>query len=129
MLIPVNLGEEVDEIAAGNFHVCARLAAGKVKCWGYAGWGALGYGNKENIDQSVEVATLKAIDLPDEVMKIRANKAFTASGYAHGGSTCAIFKKGTLGCWGSNDYGQLGYVHTDNIGDDEPAAKAGMVPF
>ena len=32
---------------------------------------------------------------------------------------CAILDVGDVRCWGSNTYGQLGYAHMDNIGDDE----------
>jgi hypothetical protein len=32
-------------------------------------------------------------------------------------------------CWGRNDYGQLGYGHTDTIGDDETPASAGDVEY
>lgn len=32
-------------------------------------------------------------------------------------------------CWGYNYYGQLGYGHTDDIGDDESPVSAGPVPL
>lgn len=48
---------------------------------------------------------------------------------AGGGHTCALLDGGALRCWGSNDYGELGYGHTDRIGDDELPSTAGNVPL
>lgn len=46
------------------------------------------------------------------------------AGTAH---VCALSASGDVSCWGHNDMGQLGYGHTDSIGDDEPAASHGVV--
>ena len=44
---------------------CAVLDNGTVKCWGYAGWGGLGYGNENNLgDQAGEMGdALPAVNL------------------------------------------------------------------
>ncbi len=47
-----------------------------------------------------------------------------ASGDQH---ACALFHDGRLRCWGSNNYGKLGYGHLEHIGDDETPASAGDV--
>ena len=37
------------EIAVGEYHSCALLDDGSVKCWGYNGFGQLGIGNTTQI--------------------------------------------------------------------------------
>lgn len=46
---------------------------------------------------------------------------------AGGEHVCVLLRDGRVRCWGSNVYGQLGYGHTDAIGDDELPASAGDV--
>jgi cysteine-rich repeat protein len=47
--------------------------------------------------------------------------------FAGGGQTCALFESGDIRCWGYNAFGQLGYGHKDNIGDDELPSSVGVV--
>lgn len=53
---PVNLGPGRDAraIVAGDFHTCAILDDGGVRCWGFGENGRLGYGNKNNIFSPAE---------------------------------------------------------------------------
>lgn len=45
----VDVGGTVIQITAGGEHTCALLDTGKVRCWGEGTFGALGYGNMNDI--------------------------------------------------------------------------------
>lgn len=115
----VALGGPAKEVVAGADHSCALLETGKVKCWGRGGDGALGNASTTDIIMPAQFPP-PDVDLGGEATRI----------WSHlGKSTCALLTDGSLRCWGLNSHGQLGYGHTDNIGDDETPASAGPVPF
>tara|TARA_A100001015_G_scaffold7987_1_gene9847 strand:+ start:1711 stop:4413 length:2703 start_codon:yes stop_codon:yes gene_type:complete len=84
---------EAVEISAGQEHNCALMTDRTIKCWGFNGYGGLGDGNPTN-----------SRTLPVSVLGI--NNAMTIS--AGGGFTCAVLLDGTVRCWGTNLFGQLG---------------------
>jgi alpha-tubulin suppressor-like RCC1 family protein len=49
--VEIDVGGRVVEITAGHMHTCALLDTGRVRCWGYAGDGRLGYGTAENVGE------------------------------------------------------------------------------
>jgi hypothetical protein len=113
----INLGgRRAVQVEAGNSHTCAILEGGGVRCWGSGFGGALGYGAVTNL-----------LSPPPADVDIGAAAQQIATGSSH---TCAVVADGSLRCWGLNDLGQLGYAHTQNIGDDETPAQAvtRMVP-
>ncbi len=112
----VGLDTDVKQLAAGNFHTCALLATGKVRCWGKNDVGQLGYGHIDNIGDGEALSGDVDISTSD-VIKIAAG----------GNHTCAMLSTGKLRCWGKNDYGQLGYGNINNIGDGEAPSSAGDV--
>ncbi len=109
---PVDLGagRTATAISAGSTHVCVILDNGSVRCWGNADYGQLGYGNVNNIGNDETPGSVGPVDLG-------AGRTATAisGGYLH---TCALLDDGTVRCWGSNAYDQLG-TGTGNIGDNE----------
>jgi alpha-tubulin suppressor-like RCC1 family protein len=125
----VPVGGPVKQIVAGERHTCALLEGGKVRCWGMGetilgqvrltGNGRLGYGNTEQIGDDETPEAAGDVDVGGEVLEL-------AAGYEH---TCALLAGDAVRCWGSNDSGQLGYGHTEDIGDDETPASAGDVPY
>jgi alpha-tubulin suppressor-like RCC1 family protein len=102
LLTPINEPRPVDvvgltdavAVAAGSIHTCALRRGGTVQCWGRDWEGQLGNGSDDGDDQTT----------PVDVVGIN-NAVGLASGDRH---SCALIAGGTVKCWGSNSYGQLG---------------------
>ncbi|MEM7158082.1 MAG: hypothetical protein AAF799_34895 [Myxococcota bacterium] len=105
----VNVGANVEQIAAGLDHTCARLGGGDVLCWGRNNLGQLGVPGSESIGDNEDPATATMVMLDGEAINIDAN-------YNH---TCVWFPTGEIQCWGEGTQGKLGYGNEDDIGDDE----------
>lgn len=105
----VALGGAVQQVVAGAYHTCALLDTGAVRCWGENDQGQLGYGHTARIGDDELVASVAPLALRGSVKRL-------AAGDYH---TCALLESGEIQCWGVNNDGQLGYGHTDEIGDDE----------
>ena len=82
-------------LAGGEFHSCAVVGSGAIKCWGS---GLLGDGSDSNNSTAVDVIGI-------------SNAAALAAGQ---GFSCALVAGGAVKCWGRNDAGQLGIGSTDN---------------
>ena len=65
-LTGINLGSgrTATAIAAGNYHTCAKLDDGDVKCWGLNNTGQLGINNSIYMgDSANEMASLPPVNL------------------------------------------------------------------
>jgi alpha-tubulin suppressor-like RCC1 family protein len=114
----VDVGGQVIEIAAGGDFTCALLATGSVRCWGIGSAGNLGYANTNNIGDDETPASAGDVNIGGgSVVEI-------AAGGVH---ACAVLANGAIRCWGSGQYGRLGYGNTNSIGDDETPSTAGDV--
>jgi alpha-tubulin suppressor-like RCC1 family protein len=91
----IGLATNVASIASGFGHSCALRASGGVLCWGASGQGQLGDGTFTSGYSAVNV-----LGLESGVARISASPS--------GRHTCALTTTGTVKCWGSNAYGQLG---------------------
>ncbi|MFN3199699.1 MAG: MopE-related protein [Bradymonadia bacterium] len=104
------------QIEAGDYHTCALLDDGSVKCWGRNTSGQLGLGDTEDRgDNPNEMGDrLGTVDLGTGRTAVRVD--------AGGKHTCAILDDGTVKCWGNNDYGQLGnpdaIAGSGHVGDE-----------
>lgn len=110
----VNLGgRRAIQVDAGNNHTCAVLDGGTLRCWGRNFGGALGYGNENDLlaPSTADVSVGAAVEQ-------------VSTGSAH---TCALLSTGFLNCWGFNSAGELGYGHTQSIGDNETPAQAAVL--
>lgn len=84
------LASGVTAIAAGQFHVCALLATGGVKCWGLGSSGQLGGAGFPYVPVTVSGLT---------------NAVAITAGRGH---TCALTATGGVKCWGDNSVRQVG---------------------
>ncbi|NVB39984.1 hypothetical protein G6O69_19220 [Pseudenhygromyxa sp. WMMC2535] len=105
-------------VATGNNHTCAVLSGGAVRCWGHGFDGALGYGNTTTIGDDETPAEVGDVALGGLAIDVSAG----------GFHSCARLDDGGLRCWGSADYGQLGYGNTLAIGEGLTPDWAGDVP-
>lgn len=98
--VDLGVGVTATAIAAGEYHTCAVLDDGGVKCWGRNGNGQLGNGQTTNSNTPVDVCT----DGPT-CSTLLDNITAIAPGQFH---TCALNTAGGVQCWGYNVEGQLG---------------------
>ncbi len=94
--VPVDilgLSSGVVAVSSGGWHTCVVTTAGGAKCWGSNGKGQLGDG------------TIISDTTPVDVVGLQTGVAGISGGGEH---TCALMETGSVKCWGSNAYGQLG---------------------
>jgi alpha-tubulin suppressor-like RCC1 family protein len=93
---PVEVGlSGIVQMSVGSQFSCALLNTGEVRCWGDNSYAELGDGSNHD-----SLAPVTPSNLPADVVRI-------VSGPNH---TCALSSLGSVRCWGSNGYGQLGKV-------------------
>jgi alpha-tubulin suppressor-like RCC1 family protein len=98
---PVKLGGKAVQVDAGLYHTCALMDHGGVRCWGFNGFGQLGYPDQETVGIYPETLASSVGDVPLGVAALQI-----AAGPKH---TCALLCHGKVRCWGHNKFGQLGH--------------------
>lgn len=93
-------GQTFTMVSVGEYHSCGVTTAGEAYCWGGNDYGQLG-------DGSVTMRTSPRKVLLGTGTVLR----FIGAGDDH---TCGLDTTGSVLCWGSNEYGQLG----DGSGSD-----------
>ena len=110
-IVTINIIEEppvIIEIVSSENHSCALFDNKKIKCWGRNSSGQLGYGHTNDIEHE-NAPGQEFVDVGGDVFKVVVG----------GSNTCVWTTDGSVKCWGSNGSDQLGYGHTDTLGDDE----------
>ncbi len=100
------------QVSAGFGTTCALRHSGDVLCWGRGHDGVTGQGHT-----NLQTFAQANVNLPEPSIQV------STSGY----HTCAVSVTGSLYCWGSNEFGQLGYGNKDDIGDNEHPDSVGPV--
>jgi alpha-tubulin suppressor-like RCC1 family protein len=104
----LGLNSGMKTVKAGYSSTCALSKSGKVKCWGFNGYGQVGDNTTTNRLTPVGVYNL--------------DKANTLTvGYYH---ACVVTAKKAVKCWGYNGSGALGNNTTTN--SSEPVKTAGF---
>ena len=101
----------ITAIAAGTNHTCALTSEGSVLCWGNNMDGQLGDGTF--FDRSVPGPV---IGLPSDIVGITAGEEFA----------CALAEAGSVYCWGTNYYGELGRGTNSPSRSADPAVVGGL---
>lgn len=134
----LKLGGKATFIATGQGYSCAVLFGGRLRCFGDAQAGSLGYGNKHNVGDDETPESVGDVPVGDQVQSISAG----------GGPTCVVLPAGRLRCWGAYHMGRflkcpddaayclaaqsenmgIGYSNWRPIGDDETPASVGDLP-
>lgn len=93
--VPVQVAGITDAavLEVGTSHTCTVLANQRVKCWG------------SNYRGQIDPNSPEYERTPVTVSSITNASATITTGIDH---TCALLTDGTIKCWGSNNYGQLG---------------------
>jgi hypothetical protein len=115
----VPIGEPVVDVQAGNDHVCVLLDKGRVRCWGGNKYGQLGYGHTRNIGDDELPSSVGDVPLGGAVRQLTVG----------GSRNCAILENGQSRCWGSNEKGELGYLHNKPVSRTQTPAQMGDVPM
>ena len=97
----------------GNYHTCAYLTGGTLKCWGNRSAGQVGDGTTSRN----ALKTPTTIDVGGEV-------GLLSLGGSH---TCAYLTSGTLKCWGEGAVGQLGDGTATNRNTPTPVDVGGSI--
>ena len=110
-----NVNGVVVELDGGSDHVCTILQGGIVRCWGSAGAGKLG----------INVPDGWLGDEPGEMPPGNANVGGVPAQISTGSTfNCMVLLADkSLRCWGQNNYGQLGYGHTDTVLSPSPPVE------
>jgi alpha-tubulin suppressor-like RCC1 family protein len=88
----------VRSVTTGNYHSCAVVAGGMVRCWGYNADGQLGTGGTIPTQRAVLVRNGSNTGPLRDVVAVTAGT----------GHTCALLGSGQVRCWGANGSNQIG---------------------
>ncbi|CAE7656601.1 HERC3 [Symbiodinium pilosum] len=107
--VSLGAGHTAVEVSPGEYHTCARLDTGGIKCWGSGSDGRLGSDGSKGDEANEMGDSLEVVELGAGRTAVQV-----VGGESH---TCARLDDGSAKCWGRNNYGQLGQGSTTSIGN------------
>lgn len=107
------------DVVAGYHHACALLSDGAVFCWGDNTLGEVG---DSGLAPSIPVPI--HVKLPGRAVQITAGGGMMNN--QQGGHSCALMEDGTVQCWGSDAFNQLG-LGVNDFNDPFPQPVVGVV--
>ena len=99
------LGTPIASIASGYRHTCALTTSGGVKCWGNGTYAQLGAPVSSGTWPVYVAPPVQNTATPIDATGYTSGVTSLSVGYYH---SCVTPSVGTVKCWGSNTYGQLG---------------------
>lgn len=118
--VNVSATHRVVQISTGFDFSCALLENGKVRCWGRAAEGQLGYGDYVDVgDAPSRLPSLVGdvdVSATDAVVQV-------STGWSH---ACALLDNGRVRCWGRGEFGRLGYGNTADTGGTPDAVPSAV---
>jgi alpha-tubulin suppressor-like RCC1 family protein len=116
----VSLPEVALAIDTAPHHTCIIVQSNRVLCWGGNTLGQLGTQSADWVGDNELPSSEQILELGGQVVGVAVE----------GQQSCAIranTMENEIVCWGANGWGQAGYGHTEDIGDDEPPDTWGAI--
>jgi alpha-tubulin suppressor-like RCC1 family protein len=109
--VDLGVGVIASRVVAGREFNCAQVGKGAIKCWGANSEGELGLGDTKNRGA---LPGHMGANLPNTDLGSASEIKQLVAGLVH---ACALFADGSVKCWGSNRYSQLGLGDSQARGD------------
>ena len=129
-------GQAIAQVSCGMYHTCIVLDDNALRCFGYSGYGRLGYGGAPTSfgialgDGSKPPPTAywaaKGSGSPYADVMAGGAVVQVAAGSRH---TCVVRQDKAVLCFGLGNDGRLGYGDERTRGDSSPPSRAGPVPL
>jgi alpha-tubulin suppressor-like RCC1 family protein len=115
--VDLGTGRTARMVAAGNWHTCALLDDGSVKCWGQNSRGSLGLGGVMIPGNTNAAIGDQPGDMGNALPTVGLGSGRTALAVTAGSEhSCAVLDDGSLKCWGF--FPAIGSGANEHLGDE-----------